>query len=464
MKKLPLILLNFLIILYVNFISLYLEIFYHVRGAGAVSGMVLFDFSLLFNLLLAVFLLANIWIKTKKTPTKTIYLLHSGSHQLVLFLTSLCTSLVLTLCIFPGLYRANQSARDIKTTAILGIISLIHIILAETILFWNGMIRIFVSSTQLGIKRRILSVICAWIPGLNIYYLTKMIHITSLEAEQETEKWELNQARKESRVCETKYPILMVHGVFFRDFRYLNYWGRIAPELIRNGACVYFGNQQSAASVEECGRELAERIQQVCKETGCEKINIIAHSKGGLDSRSAITHFGAAPYVASLTTINTPHRGCLFADYLLSRIPEKTRNTVARTYNSTLKKLGDHDPDFLCAVTDLTASACEAFNRKTPDMPDVLYESVMSYCKKAKSGKFPLNMSYPLVKHFDGINDGLVSVDSARWGSHFTLIEPAGRRGVSHGDMIDLYRENISGFDVREFYCQIAENLKRRSL
>ena len=347
MKKLPFILLNFLIILYVNFISLYLEIFYHVRGAGAVSGMVLFDFSLLFNLLLAVFLLANIWIKTKKTPTKTIYLLHSGSHQLVLFLTSLCTSLVLTLCIFPGLYRANQSARDIKTTAILGIISLIHIILAETILFWNGMIRIFVSSTQLGIKRRILSVICAWIPGLNIYYLTKMIHITSLEAEQETEKWELNQARKESRVCETKYPILMVHGVFFRDFRYLNYWGRIAPELIRNGACVYFGNQQSAASVEECGRELAERIQQVCKETGCEKINIIAHSKGGLDSRSAITHFGAAPYVASLTTINTPHRGCLFADYLLSRIPEKTRNTVARTYNSTLKKLGDHDPDFL---------------------------------------------------------------------------------------------------------------------
>ena len=160
MKKLPFILLNFLIILYVNFISLYLEIFYHVRGTGAVSGMVLFDFSLLFNLLLAVFLLANIWIKTKKTPTKTIYLLYSGSHQLVLFLTSLCASLVLTLCIFPGLYRANNSARDIKTTAILGIISLIHIILAETILFWNGMIRIFVSSTQLGIKRRILSVIC----------------------------------------------------------------------------------------------------------------------------------------------------------------------------------------------------------------------------------------------------------------------------------------------------------------
>ena len=28
----------------------------------------------------------------------------------------------------------------------------------------------------------------------------------------------------------------MVHGVFFRDFRYFNYWGRIPKELKRHGA------------------------------------------------------------------------------------------------------------------------------------------------------------------------------------------------------------------------------------
>lgn len=94
--------------------------------------------------------------------------------------------------------------------------------------------------------------------------------------------------------------------------------------------------------------------------------------------------------------------------------------------------------------------------------PGVLYESVMSYCRRAKSGKFPLNISYPLVRHFDGQNDGLVSVTSARWGSRFTLVEPTGRRDISHGDMIDLNRENISGFDVREFYVSLVSDLKNR--
>ena len=39
---------------------------------------------------------------------------------------------------------------------------------------------------------------------------------------------------------------------------------------------------------------------------GCEKVNIIAHSKGGLDSRYMITHLGLADKVASLTTVATP--------------------------------------------------------------------------------------------------------------------------------------------------------------
>ena len=32
------------------------------------------------------------------------------------------------------------------------------------------------------------------------------------------------------------------------------------------------------------------------------------------------------------------------------------------------------------------------------------------------------------------------------------------------GDMIDLNRENIRGFDVREFYVQLVANLKERGL
>ena len=53
---------------------------------------------------------------------------------------------------------------------------------------------------------------------------------------------------------------------------------------------------------------------QIIQKTGCEKVNIIAHSKGGLESRYAISQLGLSPYVASLTTINTPHHGCTFVD------------------------------------------------------------------------------------------------------------------------------------------------------
>ncbi|MBQ3964389.1 MAG: triacylglycerol lipase, partial [Firmicutes bacterium] len=181
-----------------------------------------------------------------------------------------------------------------------------------------------------------------------------------------------------------------------------------------------------------------------------------------LDSRAAITHCGMAPYVASLTTINTPHRGCIFAEYLLEHIPEKVRDQIAETYNKAAQVLGDKEPDFLAAVNDLTASACAAFNEKTPDAEGVLYESVMSYAKKASGSRFPLNMTHELVKHFDGRNDGLVAVEAARWGSAFTLLEPPENRGISHGDMIDLNRENIDGFDVREFYVGLVASLKER--
>lgn len=76
--------------------------------------------------------------------------------------------------------------------------------------------------------------------------------------------------------------------------------------------------------------------------------------------------------------------------------------------------------------------------------------------------EIPLNMTHPIVKHFDGKNDGLVSVESAKWGSRFTLLEPQGKRGISHGDVVDLNRENLPGFDVREFYVALVSSLKER--
>ena len=416
-------------------------------------------------LLLGEFLYFNLRpIEKSGAPTKRIWYLKSGCELLRLFLiTATVTVFVQMVWLWCQISMITPENSLAAGTAVAGAaFGVLWAVLLEAIVFWNGMIRVYLTSVQLGLKHRVLAALCGWIPILNIWYLRKIIRITADEAEFETEKWELDTARAESEICKTKYPILLVHGVFFRDFRYVNYWGRIPKELQRNGATVYYGQQQSAAAVEDSGRELADRIRQILAETGCEKVNIIAHSKGGLDSRAAIAHAGCAPCVASLTTINTPHRGCIFAEYLLKKIPAAARQKIADTYNAALKRLGDEAPDFLAAVTDLTASACEARNAATPDAPGVFYQSVMFYCRKAQHGKFPLNMTYPIVKHFDGLNDGLVAVDSAKWGDQFTLLEPRGHRGISHGDVVDLNRENIPGFDVREFYVSLVADLKNR--
>ncbi len=365
--------------------------------------------------------------------------------------------------ITSGIYFAYKVIPDFKGQFLPWfLISLLACVL-NFILYIVSVVGIIRNSTQVGIVTKTVVYFWGWIWPFDLYILPKIIKTAKEEARFENSKIITNEQRAPYRICQTKYPILMVHGVFFRDFKpaFLNYWGRIAPELQQNGATIYFGNQQSAASVEECGRELALRIKQIVQETGCEKVNVIAHSKGGLDTRAAIARYGADEYVASLTTINTPHRGCEFADFLLDKIGQGFKDKVANSYNAALRKIGDPNPNFIEAVTDLTHYACSEFNKRTPDSPKVYYQSVGSYMGKASGGRFPLNFSYHLVKYFDGRNDGLVGEKSFSWGSNFTFLNPPCNRGISHGDMIDLNRENIPGFDVREFYVQLVSNLKQ---
>ncbi len=336
------------------------------------------------------------------------------------------------------------------------------VLLSLVVLFWNGILRVYLTSGQLGLKWRVIGIVCGWVPILNLAVLLHIIRLSWREAAMETEKCVMDGWRAAQAICHTRYPIVLVHGVFFRDIRFWNYWGRIPGALQQNGAVIYYGEQESAASIAHCGEQLAARIRQIVGETGCEKVNIIAHSKGGLDARYAIAKCGMAPFVASLTTINTPHRGCAFAQALLEKVPAHTQQAVARKYNRTLRRLGDKAPDFLAAVYDLTTDRCALFNQEILDAPHVYYQSVGSQMTRAMSGRFPLNLSYPLVRYYDGANDGLACVNAMRWGQKFTWINEDRRysRGISHGDMIDLNRENIDGFDVREFYVQLVRQLR----
>ena len=89
----------------------------------------------------------------------------------------------------------------------------------------------------------------------------------------------------------------------------------------------------------------------------------------------------------------------------------------------------------------------------------------MSVMKRPGSAAPPLNLSYRLVKKYDRAeNDGLVALPSARYGKFLGCLRAGGKRGISHGDMIDLMREDIPGFDVREFYIGLVRDLKARGL
>lgn len=328
---------------------------------------------------------------------------------------------------------------------------------------WNGIIRILCTSKQLRILMKILLVVCWWVPIVNLVVYWRCCHVVSREHLFAITKNELNESRKENDICKTKYPILLVHGIFWRDWQIFNYWGRIPNELIRNGATVYYGNQQSAAPMETVGEELKNQILDIIQKENCEKVNIIAHSKGGLDARFTISCMGIENHVASLTTVCTPHTGSELVDRALKLVPDSFVQMFAKRYNAIYKKLGDSCPDFYNGVQDLTTARCARFNEVVLDKETVLYQSVTSKMNGIFSAGFPLNVGYAILKPV-GENDGFVTVESSKWGKVLGVLETGRRRGISHGDMIDLTRKNIRDFDVCEWYVELVKDLKEKGL
>ncbi len=404
---------------------------------------------------IVVFLLLNIFpsVTKKDYPSFRWRMCSHGNELLIYFSVSAVVSLIYQTWFVITFSEQNNLPALLLSAGICA--------LYENLLLIGGLIAVFFTSQQLGIKYRILTLIFFLIPVVRWFLVIRIIRIVNAEINFEIFRYQRNCQRINEKVCATKYPVLLVHGVFFRDSRYFNYWGRIPEELTKNGAKIYYGNHQSALSIKDSAEELAERIREIVRKENCGKLNIIAHSKGGLDCRYAISELGCEKYVATLTTINTPHRGCHFAEYLLTNLPQKVTDGIADKYNFALKKLGDKNPDFISAVSCLTAKYCEEFNNTVHDSSKVVYRSVGSKLNRATNGQFPLNFSYNLVKIFDGDNDGLVSETSFSFGEKYTYLTTKGKRGISHADVIDLNRENIKNFDVREFYVSMVSQLKQ---
>lgn len=265
-----------------------------------------------------------------------------------------------------------------------------------------------------------------------------------------------------------KYPILLVHGMCVRDSNKYSSWGRIPDALRKTGAKVYFGHQDGLADIESNAVYLKDRIHEILKETGAEKVNIIAHSKGGLDSRYAISRLGMGQNVASLTTIATPHNGSKTID-LLMKLPDFFVRFVAFWGDFWYRKFGDKNPSCYTVFHCFTSENTHKFNLETPDHPDVYYQSYAFVMKNMFSDVL-LWLPHTLVKWVEGDNDGLLTPDSVKWTNFRGVYSASGRRGVSHLDEIDIRRTpvcvktNDSSLDIIDFYINIAKELEDRGL
>ena len=70
-------------------------------------------------------------------------------------------------------------------------------------------------------------------------------------------------------------------------------------------------------------------IKESCTLKRCLVLNIPGHSMGGLDARYLVSKMDGADFVASITTLVTPHRGGSLANWLLNWFPRPIRHACA---------------------------------------------------------------------------------------------------------------------------------------
>jgi triacylglycerol lipase len=263
----------------------------------------------------------------------------------------------------------------------------------------------------------------------------------------------------------TKYPIVLIHGAGFRDRKYLNYWGRIPKVLTNNGCSIFYGHQESWATIENNAIIIKNSIKKIIEETGAEKVNLIAHSKGGLESRFVISSLNMSAKIASLTTIATPHHGSKTMD-IIYKLPKVLFRLVSVFANLWFRMLGDENPDFHNVCGQFTTYFAEKFNNENPDSADVYYQSYAAVMNNSFSDMF-MFIPHFVVNLVEGENDGLVTPKSAEWSNFRGAFRGSTNRGISHADEVDMRRTRLSRKissegvnDICDVYCEIVAKLK----
>jgi pimeloyl-ACP methyl ester carboxylesterase len=101
-------------------------------------------------------------------------------------------------------------------------------------------------------------------------------------------------------------PVLLVHGNL-EDARIWATWQNMLTEDGIPFYTVTFTSDDKCGSAANHAIELQTIVQKILKSTGYKKVNVAAHSKGGLDARAYLST--GTENVANLIMIGTPNAG-----------------------------------------------------------------------------------------------------------------------------------------------------------
>lgn len=244
-------------------------------------------------------------------------------------------------------------------------------------------------------------------------------------------------AKKSTRL---RHPVVLAHGLLGFDKiaiggREHSYFRGVTNHLMGVGAEVHRPRIPSVASIALRADELARLVRMI----PARKVNIIAHSMGGLDVRYAIAKLGLHDRVASLVTIGTPHLGTPVAD-LGAKLSDMLR------IKSLLGRVVDVD-----AFYDLTTDRMAQFNRDIADARGVCYASIVARVDRARAHPL-LWPTHVYLSELVGDNDGVVPAASQRWGEVWKEID------ADHWAQIGWSPE----FDALALYEELLRELRGR--
>ncbi|MGJ4788997.1 lipase [Leptospira koniambonensis] len=268
------------------------------------------------------------------------------------------------------------------------------------------------------------------------------------------------------------YPIVLTHGIFGwgKSTGIVDYWGGNAAYLQSQGATVLTPTVTATNSSAARAAQLKTAIQTAMAANNYTgKVHILGHSQGGLDARYLVSNLSFASKVATLTTINTPHRGSPVASVIEAVIPNWALPYVGTVVNALVGVVyGQSSQNAVAALKLLTVSGAVTFNASVPNASGVKYFSYGSYMIGNDLIQHPaMGLLAPICSigaPFYGMsvwNDGVVPDDSQRWGtwkggpSYGVLTT-----GVDHLEATNALYLGQTWYDTNAYYLKMASNAK----